>query len=141
MTANLVVRALETLLVLCENDKTPSDKEWDGFLAMLPQNSEHYQKLRILVLTTGGGPDRTQRERLDKTLAGRPIRVAVVSDSAKVRFIASAIALINRDHRGFSTKELSLAYDHLNLSTSERKIADRTGADLMPLVLSELRSR
>jgi len=58
---------------------------------------------------------------LQATLGGTPMRVAVVSDSIKMRFIASTIALFHRDHRSFTTSELEEAYEHLNLAAGERR--------------------
>lgn len=117
-----------------ESLDTPLDEEWDAFLGLLSQNQGNFAKLRILVSTNGGGPNAAQRKRLDTVLAGRPIRVAVVTDSAKSRFIASAISLINRDHKGFSIAEMEGAYDHLALSPSERRLVDAALKEMDPMI-------
>jgi hypothetical protein len=135
MKTTLVVRTLApSLVVLRESIDTPFDEEWDAFLRLLKDNRENFAKLRILVVTDGGGPNAAQRKRLDAVLAGRPVRVAVVTDSAKSRFIASAISLINRDHRGFSRAEIDGAYDHLALSPMERRLAETSVKEMTPLL-------
>lgn len=70
----------------------------------------------MLILTTGGGPTADQRVELKHFMAGRSVRTAVVSDSIKMRFIIPSIALTNREHHGFTSRELGKAYDFLELS-------------------------
>lgn len=53
------------------------------------------------------------------------MRSAVVSDSIKVRFTIATIALINPEHHGFSNRELSQAYDFLQLTPAERGDVER----------------
>lgn len=130
MKKTMVVRMFGRLIVLRESAHPPLDAEWDEFLALLSANRSRLEELRILVLTDGGGPDRGQRNRLERTLDGKTVRVAVVSDSAKVRFIASAIALLNRDHRGFGTKEIGEAYAYLGLNTAEKAFVERSMSEM-----------
>lgn len=111
------------MIVLRENEDTPADEDWDAFLAMLVHDRERFPKLKILVLTEGGGPSAEQRKRLKVALDGRPVRVACVTDSVKVRFIASSVALLNRQIRTFSKQELPGAYTHLGMTAAEQKIA------------------
>lgn len=128
----MVFKRIGSMVVLRENMKTPHDSEWDAFLAFLLANRDDFPKLKVLVATDGGGPSAAQRKRLADTLDGRSVRVAVVTDSAKSRFIASAISLINRDHRGFSTAERKDAYAHLDLSADECTQAETALASMEP---------
>jgi hypothetical protein len=131
----LVVRTVApSLVVMRENIETPHDHEWDAFLALLNQNRDNFAKFRLLVVTDGGGPNAAQRKRLDGVLGGRSVRVAVVTESAKSRFIASAISLINRDHRGFSPAEIEAAYTHLALTPAERRLAEAALREMDPLI-------
>jgi hypothetical protein len=107
-------------LVLKESKEAPSDEEWDDFLLALKTLRKRGSEIRGLIVTDGGGPSSSQRVRLKEVLQGAAIRSAVVSDSIKVRFIASAIMLISKNHASFTTKELYRAYDHLGLSAEER---------------------
>jgi hypothetical protein len=97
---------------------------------LLESNRARWDEMRILVITDGGGPDRLQRNRLEAVLDGKSIRVAVVSDSAKVRFIASAIALLNREHRGFAVKELPKAFEYLSLTRDECQLVQKAEPEM-----------
>jgi hypothetical protein len=130
----MVFQRIGSMVVLRENIETPQDSEWDAFLDLLASNREQFAKLKVLVVTDGGGPNAAQRKRLDNVLGGRPIRVAVVTDSAKSRFIASAISLINRDHRGFSSAEIRKAYVHLNMAPEECTQAEAALKQMEPQI-------
>lgn len=134
MKQSLAVRSVGSMLVLRENKDTPSDMEWDAFLDHLVKNRTNLDALKILVLTDGGGPNAAQRKRLEAALDGRSVRVAVVTDSPKARFIASAITFLNKLHRGFSTKEISLAYEHLGMTLAEQKLAEVALREMGPLM-------
>jgi hypothetical protein len=135
MKPTLVSRTVAPNLVVSrESFDSPREEEWDAFLQLLEATKENLTKLRILVITDGGGPNAAQRKRLETVLKGRSVRVAIVTDSAKSRFIASAVSLFNRDHRGFSKSEIQLAYDHIGLSPTERRLAEAAIREMDPLV-------
>jgi hypothetical protein len=110
-----------TLLVLVQDDQAPSNAEWDAFLGLLRANLPN---VKILVVTKGGGPDEKQRKRLELTLGRSRFRVAVVSDSVKVRFVAAMIALFHKEHRSFTSAQTQEAYAHLEMTRSESTLAD-----------------
>ncbi|MGC4091461.1 MAG: hypothetical protein QM756_27000 [Polyangiaceae bacterium] len=123
------------MIIIRQNKDNAPDRDWDEFLRILVANRAEFQRLKILVVTDGGGPSTTQRKALQTALDGRSIRVAVVSDSMRARFIVSSIALLNRDISSFSMDEMSRAFDHLNLSADERRTAKRTVDEMQALVL------
>ena len=131
---SLLVRVVESLIVLRENSATPTDRDWDEFLEILAANRSNFQHIKILVATDGGGPSSDQRTRLSVALGGRPVRVAVVTDSIKVRFIVSSIALLNSEIATFSKSELSEAYKHLSLTLHEVKLVELAIREMTPLV-------
>jgi len=130
----MVTRIIGSVVILRESNDTPTDEEWDGILRILSDNQANLANLKFLVVTDGGGPNHTQRKRLERVLGGRSVRVAVVTDSAKSRFIASAVSLINRDHAGFSTKEIEGAYEHLRMNPLERRQAEVALREMDPLI-------
>jgi hypothetical protein len=135
MTRTLVNRVLAPDLVVSrESFESPTNEEWEEFLKLLKSRGEHFAKLRILVVTDGGGPNAPQRKLLEETLKGRPVRVAIVTDSAKSRFIASAVSLFNRDHKGFAKGEIQNAYRHLGLTPSECRSVESAIRELDPMV-------
>jgi hypothetical protein len=133
----MVWKTVGSVLVLRESKDTPSDEEWDGFLAALTGLRKRVSELRALVVTDGGGPSSSQRTRIKDALAGAAIRSAVVSDSIKIRFIASAIMLISKNHASYTTKELYRAYDHLGLSPEERPVVAEALRQLERELMSE----
>lgn len=135
MKPTLVNRVLAPDLVVSrESFESPRDEEWEEFLRVLRTRGEHFASLKILVVTDGGGPNADQRKRLEAVLKGRAVRVAIVTDSAKSRFIASAVSLFNRDHRGFSKAEIQSAYGHLGLSPKERQMCEAALRELDPMI-------
>ena len=118
------------LLVLVQDAEPPSDSEWNAFLELLPSTMP---RVKILVVTKGGGPNVEQRKRLEATLGGARFPVAVVSDSVKVRFVAATIALFHKEHRSFTVAELTGAFRHLHLTHAE--------CDLATSAISELTQR
>jgi len=122
------------LVVSRETFDSPRDEEWNDFLKLLERQGDNVEKLRILVVTDGGGPNSAQRARLEAVLKGRSVRVAIVTDSAKSRFIASAVSLFNRDHGGFSKAEIKSAYAHLRLNPHECRLVEQALQEMEPLI-------
>jgi hypothetical protein len=131
---NQIVRKVGSVVFVVETDQTPSDSEWSEFLDIFRKNKGDLSKMRILVVTSGGTPNPGQRKQLAEAIGGVRFRVAVVSDNVSARFVASTIALFHRDHRSFSRSEITSAYDHLQLTPSERDIAETTIRELVALL-------
>lgn len=126
----LVTRDIGGLLISRQNKETPSDAEWDEFLEAVVTNRERAALVKILVMTEGGGPSVVQRKRLEQALDRRTFRVAVVTDSIKVRFIVSSVALLNRDISSFARSDIRDAYRYLDLSMEQQQRAETTLAEL-----------
>jgi hypothetical protein len=124
-TSNLETRRVGWLLLARQNAQAPTDAEWDRFLALLGEAREHFEHVKILVLTEGGSPSAPQRERLATTLAGKSVRVAVVTNSVKVRFVAAMVALFHKEMRCFARQELRLACSHVGMTPEEANTAER----------------
>jgi len=123
-----------SLMVLRENKTTPSDADWDAFLAELTAQRPNFKNLRIVVFTDGGGPSSAQRKRLAVALGGEAVRVAVVTESATVRFIVSSIALLNKSIATYHPKDVDKAFAWLALSPSEQKQVEHAREQLGPLI-------
>ena len=119
-------RRVGWLLLVRQSAAQPSDAEWDRFLTLLREARPTFERIKILVLTKGGGPSAPQRERLAKTLEGKPVRVALVTDSVKVRFVAAMIALFHKDLRSFLEHEFRRACAHVGMTAEEAIVAERT---------------
>jgi hypothetical protein len=130
MPKNMVTRSMGAMLILRESDEPPSDEEWDECLRLLAPYRSDFSRVKVLVVTDGGGPTPVQRKRLSSVLDGNVVRVAVVSESVKVRFITSSVALFLRRISSFRRHELQDAYTFLSMTPEERLAADRAIADM-----------
>jgi len=135
MKPRQVTRKVGSLVLLREGKQDPTDAEWEETLQVLADAREEIEKIRVLVVSDGGGPTQAQRKRLQITLAGKPIRAAVVSDSMKVRFICSSVALFTSNLASFRSSEMTGAYDWLGLSPRERQLARTTIEQIHNLVV------
>jgi hypothetical protein len=129
-----VTRKVGSLVILREGRSDPHDAEWDVTLGILAEHRHEIDQIKVLVLSDGGGPTQAQRKRLERTLEGKPIRVAVVSDSMKVRFICSSVALFTSNLSSFRVAELKEAYAWLDLTAEERQLAQQNIAAMRDLV-------
>ncbi len=141
MKRSLVSSIVSNVLLLCENNDTPTDWEWDECLGLLTElkakSDQAGEQVKVLVSTLGGGPNAAQRKRLELVLSGRSVPVAVISDSLKLRFISAAIALFNADHRAFTTAERLEAYKHLRLSATQTRALEASINTMSKLVIEE----
>jgi hypothetical protein len=120
---NMLSRRVGPLVLVREGVEEPSEQEWDHFLSFLQLAPRELSRLKVLVVTDGGAPSAAQLKRLALTLGPNHVRVAVISDSSKMRFASASIALFQRYYRQFSLAEAAPAYDHLELSPLERLTA------------------
>jgi hypothetical protein len=121
-------------MVFVQNEHPPSEEEWNEFLRVLAENRADLPKLRLLVLTTGGAPTTEQRKRLAATLGGAPMRVASISDSMKMRFVAATISLFHRDLRLFPSKDADQAYAHIGVTAEERRQIEAAIEEMKPKI-------
>ncbi len=131
MLRNLVTRRVGSLLILRQNKGNPSDEEWDECLGLLKPDLDN---VRVLVVTDGGAPSPEQRRRLNQTMSGAPLRISVVSESVKVRFVVSSVAFLSRNIKSFSETEYSDALQHLDLDLDQRRVAQRHVREMTAIV-------
>lgn len=130
MARTMFTREVGHLIISCQTTETPTDWEWREFLDSVTKNRSAATKTRILVLTDGGGPSPDQRKQLQRALSGQTFRVAVVTDSIKVRFIVSSVALLNSSISTFSLSDIGRACEYLGLSKSEVDVALKVADEL-----------
>ncbi|NUP05419.1 MAG: hypothetical protein HOW73_05090 [Polyangiaceae bacterium] len=94
----------------------PSDEEWDAYLA----SQRAHWSARVLVFTEGGGPTTLQRGRLNDALAGRIVKTAVVSSSAVIRGIVTALSWFNPGIKSFLPNEASAALRYLGVAVEDQ---------------------
>jgi hypothetical protein len=134
MLPNQVTRRIGNLLIIRQNQDTPSNQDWDETLRLMTMNPAEMGRLKTLVVTDGGGPNPDQRKRLERAMGGVAVRTAVVSESVKVRFITSSVALLTAKIQSFRKSEMTKAFDFLDLDPRERRLALENVAEMDLLV-------
>ena len=130
MAPQLVSRKLGNLLILRHSKESPADEEWDACLRLMPTTADELSRLRVLVVTDGGGPTVDQRKRLQRMVQGVAVPIAVVSDSIRIRFVASSVALLTSRIRSFTENEFEEALVYLGMQPDERRTAERYLAEM-----------
>jgi len=90
---SIAFASVDDLLVLCHSTVSPSDQEWETWIAR-EARGEHRG---ILISTEGGAPNSRQRSRVaEKTGKRAGVRppVALLTDSAIIRSVMTAFAWI-----------------------------------------------
>jgi hypothetical protein len=127
----MTTRRVGSILVLCQGTESPSDAEWDECLEIL---RPFVASAKVLVYTRGGGPSPAQRKRLSALVGKNPMRAAIVTDSVKVHFIVSSVALFMQRIRSFGLAELNAAFAHLGLSPIEGEHVKRNLDEMRELI-------
>jgi hypothetical protein len=119
--ADLVFEVLPDarLVVSCQTRFNPSDSEWELWLMATGNLAHQVGYFRLLVLTEGGHPTKTQLERVRAENKTNP-PTAIVSPSLSLRFLGAALTFVNPTIRCFAPAQLEKAFDHLGLALSER---------------------
>ncbi len=127
--ANLAWRFDGRLLVAMHGFKGPTNLEWERFLNAGIQYGLG-PHLRILIISHGGGPDGDQRRRLGEVIGPAPAPTAVMTRSALVRGITTAVSFFNRHMIAVELGDTGAAYKHLGLDAAERTKAQQLQREL-----------
>jgi hypothetical protein len=129
MQRTLVWRFDGRLLVAVHGFKSPTNLEWQRFLN---EGTAHGMgpHLRILIISHGGGPDGDQRKRLGQVIGAAPAPTVVMTGSALVRGITSAMTFFNPHMKAVNIYDTELAFEHLGLTPEERSKAQQLRREL-----------
>jgi hypothetical protein len=115
----------ETLHIIVHSEAAPTDEEWDAYLADFPAGQKLTQ-YRTIVYSLGGGPNGHQRSRLVHLVRGRAPRAALLTASALMRGIGTAVSWFIRTLRVFSLEDRAAAFEYLEMSPDEMRRANAT---------------
>jgi hypothetical protein len=118
----MAFKVMDRVLVLAHGVDDPTDDEWFAYVTEIKRQGADL--LPQVVLTEGGRPNSVQRKMLTDVLAGRGMKVAVLSKSTLVRGVVTAISWFNRDIRPFEVHELHEAIAYLGVSITQRAQID-----------------
>lgn len=110
-----------SVAVAVANAVAPTDAEWNSYMQIVEQNVT-LPNAHVLALTDGGGPNASQRARVNSILAraaGRPLFSAVVSDSPLVRGVVGALRLFHRNTESFSAAQVQEAMRFIALPEAQ----------------------
>jgi hypothetical protein len=117
-TESMRVQAQGRLLVFVHTKQDPGDEEWAQALGLWKEQLV-VPELCGLIYTAGGAPNAAQRARLNELLAGRPIRIAVLTGSQMARTVGVAIRWFNPNFRMFEPNDFDGAMQHLAVKEHE----------------------
>jgi hypothetical protein len=125
---NMAIKVIDRLFLVVYGATNPTDDEWRDYLALVKRHG--IDRTMQLVITDGGGPSPLQRRDLNDLLAGRPVPVAVVSASPRVRAIVTALSWFNRRIRAFPPSGLRDAIAYLEIPASRTELIQREYLEL-----------
>jgi hypothetical protein len=105
--------------------EAPTNDDWNAYL-QLCQRKIALERIRVLVVTAGGGPTLNQRRAIRQLLGDKPIPTAVVTDAPMVHGIVTVLGWVNPGIRAFSVAALDDALRYLGVdgATAERVLLE-----------------
>src|SRR6185437_1531685 len=85
---NMAIKVIDRLFLVVYGAANPTDEEWNDYLDQVAHHG--IDRTMQLIRTDGGEPTNAQRDKLNRLLGGRPVPVAVVTGSARVRLTVTA---------------------------------------------------
>jgi hypothetical protein len=101
--------------------KPPSDEEWAEYLTAHAPLIEKGVSMRVLIVTEGGAPTAVQRMKMNEMVAEwikvNPdcVRSAIITSSAFVRGVVTAISWFRPIARAFSHDHMDQAFSYLEI--------------------------
>ena len=120
---NVAIKVIDRLFLVVYGTADPSDEEWDAYLGLVKHHG--IDRTMQLICTDGGEPSAPQRKVLNEVLGGRPVPVAVVSSSVRVRGTVTALSWFNRKIRAFPPTALREAIAYLEIPASRIDLIER----------------
>lgn len=108
-------------VVLVHGANDPADPEWTEYLEALRAGIHRGERLRVLVVTPGSGPNMRQRKELNEVFQGMSTPTAVVTSSTVGRAVVTLLALRNPDIRAFEPGRMSEAFEYLSIPPPQRE--------------------
>jgi len=105
------------LMLLVHTSRPPNDAEWGAYYAELVKQDP--RRLKSLAFTDGGAPNGAQRKQVNDFLAGQSSRACVVTASAMVRGVVSALSWFNAQMKAFSPQDVDAALRYLGVLEDE----------------------
>jgi len=122
-----------TLHVIVVGQKDPSVADWAEYMKALHAEEKKgidVTMMRTLVFSDGGGPNSTMRKQASDLLKGRATPLAIVTGSAMMRGIITALSWFNPEARAFSPSNVGEALQFLQVPTLKFDTIKTTAQEL-----------
>lgn len=117
MPKNMVHSTWNDLFFVLHTGAMPTEEEWASY--MVTCRRVPMERMRSFIITDGGSPNAKQRQEVNDNLKGRKSIAAVVSGSAMVRGVVTALTWFNAGIKVFSPEESVAALKYLGLDKRE----------------------
>jgi hypothetical protein len=124
---NIAIKVIDRLFIVVYA-ANPTDAEWSEYMRLVEQHG--IDRTMQLIFTDSATPSAAQRRRLEEMLEDRNVPVAVVSASAKVRTLVTAMSWFNRRIRAFQPAAIRDAIAYLEIPASRTELIEREGRKL-----------
>jgi hypothetical protein len=121
---SMVFRIVGDVHIVVAGTQPPTNEDWDRYLEAVKAEEKKladFRKMRTLVFSDGGGPNATQRKAVSEFLKGRTTPVAIVTGSAVMRGIVTALSWFNSGTKAFSPDQVALALEFLQVSETQHE--------------------
>ena len=125
---NMRSRVIDRLFLVVLGVDPPTNDEWCDYLAAVERHG--IDRTMQLIYTDGGAPDANQRHCLEEIIRGRLVPVAVVSPSARIRALVTAMSWFNRKIRAFPPSSFRDAIGYLEIPLSRVELIEAALAEL-----------
>jgi hypothetical protein len=125
---NMAFKVIDRLFLVVFGAANPTDEEWVDYLKVTQKHG--IDRTMQLIFTDGGGPTSTQRKYLNDILDGRTVPVAVISGSASIRAVVTALSWFNRKIKAFPPAGLGDALVYLEIPATRAELIEREAQKL-----------
>lgn len=128
-TARTMVHGEINGILLCIHNASPPDpEEWAAYMATFRKHAKS-GKMKQLVVTEGGGPNTAMRNEINSAVKGVQNVVSVITASAMIRGVVTALNWFNPDVKAFAPDRIKDGLVHLGVSAAD-----------MPRLINEART-
>ena len=130
MTRTMAWRFVGRLTLAVHVPENPSNLEWRTLLRDEAARAAPPVNGRTLIVSYGGGPDGPQRSLLGQQIKAKPQPTCIMTKSAVVRAITSALLFFNRNMKVVGLHDDDDAFAFLGLAPEERTTLQKARKEL-----------
>lgn len=133
-----VAKVMGRFVVFVHDKESPPEPDWDKVLDLY-RSLPNLRQMRSIVITEGAAPDAAQRKRLNEVLGGFKYPASIVTSSAFVRAVVTALRWFMPEMSAFAPGDETKMFDHVGASQHEREML-RAGIAELRAAFASLRA-